>query len=120
MNVSRRHFIRNVGLGLTGLGLGTKRLAYSSLGGKNDSAKLLVKNPDHPEAATYDRLPLSWYKGTVKRLREKVAEKGADAILLQNRWNLVYYTGLFHSTTERPFYVLFPVKRTQSTGITLV
>ncbi len=99
MNVSRRHFIRNVGLGLTGLGLGTKRLAYSSLGGKNDSEKLLVKNPDHPEAATYDRLPLSWYKGTVKRLREKVAEKGVDAILLQNRWNLVYYTGLFHSTT---------------------
>jgi len=110
MSISRRHFIRNVGLGLTGLGLGTKRLAYSSLGGKNDSEKLLVMNPDHPEAATYDRLPLSWYKGTVKRLKEKVAEKGCDAILLQNRWNLVYFTGLFHSTTERPFYVLFPVK----------
>jgi len=44
MSISRRHFIRNVGLGLTGLGLGTKRLAYSSLGGKNDSEKMIQKS----------------------------------------------------------------------------
>lgn len=107
MDISRRNFIKNIGWGLTGIGLGAKSKGYSF--SEKNSEKLLVHSPYHPEAASYDRLPLSWYKETVKRLKEKVAEKGVDAILLQNRWNLVYFTGLFHSTTERPFYTLFPV-----------
>lgn len=107
MDISRRNFIKNIGWGLTSIGLGAKSKGYSF--SEKNSEKLLVHSPYHPEAASYDRLPLSWYKETVKRLKEKVAEKGVDAILLQNRWNLVYFTGLFHSTTERPFYTLFPV-----------
>lgn len=98
MGISRRHFLRNVGLGLTGLSVSTEHTACNFPNGNSHAEKLLVKAPDHPEAATYDRLPLSWYKSTVKCLRDKVAEKGVDAILLQNRWNLVYFTGLFHST----------------------
>ena len=52
---------------------------------------------------------MEWYKKTVKSLKEKVGERGVDAILLQDRWNIVYFTGLFHSTTERPFFTVFPV-----------
>lgn len=110
MDISRRHFIRNIGWGMAGIGLGTRPKGFSSPLPKKNSEKLLVKNPHHPQEAAFDRLPLSWYKKTVKRLKERIEEKGAEAILLQNRWNLVYFTGLFHSSTERPFYALFPTK----------
>lgn len=110
MGVSRRRFMKNVGMGLAGLGFGAKHIARSQPAVSSDSEKLLIKNPDHPQPATFDRLPLSWYKGTVARLKEKVAEKGAEAILIQNPLNIIYFTGLFHTPTERPFYALFPVK----------
>lgn len=109
MDISRRGFIKNLSYGFAAFGLARKSEAFSSPQ-KRGSQSLLIKNPDHPQEATFDRLPLSWYKKTASRLKEKAAEKGAEAIILQNHWNLVYFTGLFHSTTERPFYVLFPVK----------
>ncbi len=110
MGISRRHFIRNIGLGMAGIGLATGPRGLTFPLSEKNSEKLLIENPHHPEEAGFDRLPLSWYKETVKRLKEQVGEKGAAAMLLQNRWNLVYFTGLFHSTTERPFYALFPMK----------
>lgn len=72
------------------------------------SANLLVKNPDHPKAATFDRLPLEWYKANVKRLQQKLGERGIDGIWIRNRWNIIYFTGLFHTTTERPFACFIP------------
>jgi len=110
MGIPRRNFIKNFGLGLAGLSLGTKSVSCTSGPRTGGSDTLLGKDPDHPEPAAFDRLPLSWHKNAVSRLKEKVGEKGVDGILLQDRWNLVYFTGLFHSTTERPFYALFPVE----------
>lgn len=110
MGISRRSFLKNAGLGVAGLSLSTPHLSCSSGGMKGYSESLLVKHPSHPEPAAYDRLPLSWYQATVKRLKDKVAEKNVDVILLQNPLNIVYFTGLFHSSTERPFYAVFPVK----------
>ncbi len=72
------------------------------------SESLLVDNPDHPQPATYDRLPLEWYHANVKRLQEKLGERGLDGIFLKDRWNLIYFTGLFHSTTERPIACFIP------------
>jgi Xaa-Pro dipeptidase len=73
-----------------------------------NSAALLVTNPDHPIPATYDRLPLEWYKQTVKRLQVKLEALGLDGILIRDRWNIIYFTGLFHTTTERPFGCFIP------------
>lgn len=111
MGLSRRNFIKNVGLGAAGLSIGAGHIACPSPSPKpkGQSESLLLKSPDHPPAASFERLPLTWYKDTVNRLKAKAGEMGADAILLQDRWNLVYFTGLFHSSTERPFYVVFPV-----------
>ena len=75
-----------------------------------NSASLLVKNPAHPQPATYDRLPLEWYKATVGRLQQKLAERGVDGIWITDRWNIIYFTGLFHTTTELPFSVFIPPK----------
>ncbi|MGD9345206.1 MAG: M24 family metallopeptidase [Candidatus Aminicenantes bacterium] len=110
MGMTRRRFFRDAGMGMAGLGLFNSHKSFGAQVKKGDSEKLLIENPDHPKAATVDRLPLEWYKKTVARLREKAGERGVDAIVLQGRWNLVYFTGLFHSTTERPFYAVIPVE----------
>lgn len=108
---SRRDFVKGSGAVALGAALGSA----STSGGEQRSgatggasASLLLKNPDHPAAATYDRLPLEWHKATVKRLQEKLGERGLDGILLTDRWNIIYYTGLFHTTTERPFSCFIP------------
>jgi len=103
MNLSRRRFMRNIGLGAAGLGLASKKSALASAPVKRDSEKLLVKDPDHPAPAPVgvDRLPLSWYKSTVQRLKDKAAEKGVAAIVLEDSWNMTYFTGNFMTKTER-------------------
>jgi Xaa-Pro aminopeptidase len=110
MKQTRREFAKNLGVGVAGIGLAAHQVGCSSpAAAKGDSEHLLTQDPDRPEPATYDRLPLSWYKKTAQRLKDRVAEKGVDAVLLQSRWNLIYFTGLFHTSTERPFSALFPV-----------
>ncbi|NIM90132.1 MAG: twin-arginine translocation signal domain-containing protein, partial [Candidatus Aminicenantes bacterium] len=73
MRISRRNFMKGIGLGLSGLGLGASKPVLSSPSfpsPSQKSEKLLVKDPAHPKPAplNYDRLPLAWYKNTVKRL----------------------------------------------------
>jgi Xaa-Pro dipeptidase len=109
---TRRGFLKSSGVAALGVSLSTTRGAGNAQRGQagqpGGSAGLLVKNPGHPQPATYDRLPLDWYKSTVRRLQAKLAERGLDGILLTNRWNIIYYTGLFHTTTERPFACFIP------------
>lgn len=65
-----------------------------------------------PTSATAHRLPLSWYKAKARALKQDARARGVDGgILLTNRWNIIYATGLFHSTTERPFAAFLPMDR---------
>ncbi len=79
------------------------------------SEKLLRPRPDHPQPAAFDRLDQAWYKAAVGRLQEKLREAGIDAALLTDRWNIIYFTGLFHTSTERPFAILIPAEGTALT-----
>ncbi len=79
------------------------------------SAKLLKQLPEHPAPATFDRLDESWYRGSIQRLQEKLQEEGIGAVLLTDRWNIIYFTGLWHTTTERPFAILIPAQGTNLT-----
>ncbi len=115
MGMSRRDLIRSLGTGLATAGLAAEQLACSTrrpgspaLAG---SERLLLHNPAQPDPAPpgYDRLPLAWYKAAVKRLKEKVAPLGVDAILLQSDANSVYFTGCFRGSGERTTWVLLPV-----------
>ncbi len=116
---TRRQFLKNTGIAA----LGAAGAACSADSGNNsesrndnsaaatpsgDSAKLLVKRPEHPPAATADRLPLEWHQRQVGVLQNKLEERGLDGILISDRWNLIYFTGLWHSTTERPFSCFIP------------
>jgi len=56
------------------------------------------------------RLSESWYRRTMGRLRSELAERGLDGIILADQWNITYFTGLFHSSTERPYWVFIPVE----------
>jgi len=114
MSVSRRNFMKNMGLGLAGAHLACTSdtgSAHDVMAVSGESEKLLVKDPDHPQPAPvgYDRLPLSWYKATAKRMKEKVAAQGVDVVVLADQWNMVYFSGNFMTKTERPGWAVFPV-----------
>ncbi len=111
---TRRDFLKSSGAVALGAALNTG--CDTSGGGQpggatsvsGESAGMLVSHPEHPAPASFDRLSLEWHQNTVKRLQEKLGERGLDGILITDRWNLIYYTGLWHSTTERPFSCFIP------------
>ncbi|MFQ5740821.1 MAG: M24 family metallopeptidase [Acidobacteriota bacterium] len=102
---SRRSFLKTGVFGAAGLGF-TGRWSKAQGG----SSSLLRRDELQPQMAQFDRLPLAWYKRQLGRLQEKCGAAGCDAILLRNRWNIIYFSGLFHTTTERPFWLFVPVK----------
>lgn len=112
MNSSRRNFLRTVGWGTAGLGLASSKALAAQQMTRSDSEKLFIKVPDQPAPAPVgtDRLPLTWYKAAVKRLRDKAGEQGVDVIVLEDSWNITYFSGNFLTKTERPCWVVFPVK----------
>src|SRR5579859_2841493 len=75
-------------------------------GGSGPSQKMLLgPTPGEegpPQPAAYDRLPLSWNKERVRLFKEKLAAKGIEAFLLRDPLNVIYMTGYWHTTTERP------------------
>jgi len=56
------------------------------------------------------RLPESWYRNTTRRLQQELSDRGLDGMILGDQWNIIYFTGLFHSSTERPFWVFVPAE----------
>jgi Xaa-Pro aminopeptidase len=73
---------------------------------KIPSAKLLLgPTPEEegpPEPATSDRLPLEWNRKTVARFKELLAGREIEAFLVRTPLNIIYLTGYWHTTTERP------------------
>jgi len=102
--VDRRAFLGAAG-GAVAAGAMTTSAAAAPDG--SVSEKLFLEKDDLAPA-TIDRLPLEWHKGRVKALQGKLGELGLDGALLTDRWNLIYFTGLWHSTTERLFYAFIP------------
>lgn len=112
MSVSRRQFMRNMGMGLATVGLAAENLACSSSVQGLGSEKLLLERADLPEPAPIGtaRLPLTWYQNTVHHLKEKELNKGIDAILLGSDTNMVYFTGCFRGSGERSTWAFFPIR----------
>src|SRR5687768_9601551 len=106
MNTRREFLKTSAGLALAVSASGADRQPPASA-----SSSLLVHDTDHPAPATFDRLPLEWHHATIKRLQEKLGERGIDGILITDRWNLIYFTGLHHTSTERPFSCFIPTKQ---------
>ena len=114
---TRRDFLKTSGAAALGAtvvsacgGAAPEKAAPGSAPGAGNSVSLLRKDPDQPAPATIDRLPLEWYQGRVKVLQQQLGERGLDGIWITDRWNIIYFTGLFHTTTERPFSCFIPTK----------
>ncbi len=107
--ISRREFIAATGAAVTVSSVGTAALSERVDAAAGKSAQLFLPEDDL-KPANFDRLPLEWHKNRAKLLREKLADDGRDGILLTDRWNIIYFTGLWHTTTERLVWVFLPAK----------
>ena len=113
---SRRGMLAGSGLLAAGAALGGGRLgsaaaqaAESKRGIGAESAKLLLPPDDFP-STTDDRLDLAWSKERTKTLQAKLVERGLHGVLLTDRWNVIYFTGLWHTTTERMIHAFIPAE----------
>jgi Xaa-Pro aminopeptidase len=113
MTWNRRRWLATSGAAAVGSLAAVRSAAASSAPAGRDSrsAALFLKEDDGLKPATYDRLPLEWSQGRLKVLQAKLQEDGYAGILLSNQWNIIYFTGLFFTSTERPFRVYLPADR---------
>jgi len=115
MKISRRSLLATTGAAAAGSLLSPKIATGAQAGvDGSKSAGLFVNENDGLAPATFDRLPLDWHKARVKTLQSHLQEQGYAGALLSDRWNLIYFTGLFHSTTERPFAVFLPAEKLEA------
>lgn len=107
--LDRRNLLTGGALGAAAVALGGCQKAGDSKAWPTgeESAKLFLK-PDDLKPSTLDRLPLDWNKARVKALQERLGAAGYDGIVLTERWNVIYFTGLWHTTTERPIQCFIP------------
>jgi hypothetical protein len=119
--LERRAFLKTSGVGLAGAAVLGPRAAWpheramARAERMTDSfvklkAEQSSRKHELPEPADFHRLPLSWYKEKVRAIKGEARERGVTGgLLFTDRWNLIYTTGLFHSTTQRPFAAFFPM-----------
>ncbi len=62
----------------------------------------------YPAPPGPDRLPPEWYQQKIKQVQGKMAERKLNALVLLNSHNVIYTTGYYHLSTERPLAVLIP------------
>lgn len=61
-----------------------------------------------PPANLPDRLPPEWYRRKILEIQEQMERRKLDALVLLNSHNVIYTTGYFHLSTERPLAALIP------------
>ena len=112
MTLDRRTLLVSGGAAL-GLGMAHSAAPQTAAAGidGSKSAALFVRDDDGLAPATFDRLPLEWHQGRAKALQGYMAENGLAGAWLTDPMNIIYFTGLFFTTTERPFSVFLPADR---------
>lgn len=55
-----------------------------------------------------DRLPPDWYRRKIVHVQQEMERRKLDALVLLNSHNVIYTTGYFHLSTERPLGALIP------------
>ena len=61
-----------------------------------------------PDANAHDRLPPDWYRRKIGQVQEQMKQRKLNALVLLTATNVIYTTGYFHLSTERPLAVLIP------------
>ena len=53
-----------------------------------------------------DRLPVDWYRRKIAQVQQEMVQRKLDALVLLSAVNVIYTTGYFHLSTERPLAAL--------------
>jgi len=61
-----------------------------------------------PEGNALDRLPPDWYRRKIRQVQEQMQQRKLNTLVLLNATNVIYTTGYFHLSTERPLAALIP------------
>lgn len=59
-------------------------------------------------AQAHDRLQPDWYRRKIQQVQQEMQKRKLDALVLLNAHNVIYTTGYFHLSTERPLAALIP------------
>ena len=96
----RREFLKTLG-GAAAVTLTSSVPSFA--GARALSLRATVAGAEGP-----DRLPVEWYKKKIAQVQAELEKRKLDALLLLNATNIIYTTGYFHLTTERPLAALIP------------
>jgi Xaa-Pro dipeptidase len=96
----RREFLKTLG-GAAAVTLTSSVPSFA--GARALNLRATVAGADGP-----DRLPVEWYKKKIAQVQAELEKRKLDALLLLNATNVIYTTGYFHLTTERPLAALIP------------
>jgi Xaa-Pro aminopeptidase len=118
MDKGRRQWLKGSGLALFGSGFlarvdrvaaaqpSSLRQLLADQAKAGTSARLmLAAQPGEegpPEPAKADRLSLDWNKAVVRRFKDELLKQDLQAFLVRDPLNIIYLTGYWHTTTERP------------------
>jgi Xaa-Pro dipeptidase len=61
-----------------------------------------------PDTSPHDRLQPDWYRRKIAQVQQKMKERKLNAMVLLDATNIIYTTGYFHLSTERPVAALIP------------
>jgi Xaa-Pro aminopeptidase len=98
----RRTFLRSAA-GAVALTFTSRRSIFGRTHKLNVSAALTGAAPNLP-----DRLPPDWYRRKIAQVQQEMAKRNLDALVLLRAVNVIYTTGYFHLSTERPLAALIP------------
>ena len=97
-SIGRRTFLRSAA-GAAALTFTSRISAY----GRTRTLKVSAAT----SANLADRLPPDWYRRKIAQVQQEMARRKLDALVLLNSHNVIYTTGYFHLSTERPLAVLY-------------
>ena len=98
----RRSFLRSAA-GAAALTFTSRTSAFGRTHKLRISAALAGTAPNLP-----DRLPPDWYRRKIVQIQQEMAKRNLDALVLLRAVNVIYATGYFHLSTERPLAALIP------------
>jgi Xaa-Pro dipeptidase len=97
---NRREFLR-ITAGAAALSVTTN---LSSFG----RARRLQMSTTLPNTGSHDRLPEDWYRRKIRQVQDEIKKRNLNALVLLHATNVIYTTGYFHLSTERPLAALIP------------
>src|SRR5207248_1709621 len=96
----RRQFLRTLG--------GAAALSFTANIRSFGSARQLSMSMAMPNTGEHDRLQPEWYQRKIKQVQTEMKKHRLNAMVLLHASNVIYTTGYFHLSTERPLAVLIP------------